>query len=271
MDRQDTFAVAAWRALRGMSPTLLLALGAAAFAAMQLSKVSDTWAIVLFAVGVLASLTGVIWAAFSELAKLKSLAEARDEARAAEARADAFVPHVEPRNPHAKAILVAVLDELGILAPEHRASVWMKHDRDDDGYYLAARYSSNAWLCDPGRAQHAAGTGVVHAAWTKKRFHRDDLPARRDTWDRRMSEQYGIPLATVKQLRMHSRSYACLRIDYRAHAVETPLAVLILESEEQYGIDAELPDLLLSSQLWVLLESECHRMAIAQSVISTSV
>jgi hypothetical protein len=98
--------------------------------------------------------------------------------------------------------------------------------------------------------------------WTTRggvpQSHRDNFPLTRAKWNKAIAREFQMDLAVVSELRMHSLSYVCRRVDRNVGAIPVPVGVLIIESTLQTGATAEMQDILQDFKFWPLLTTECQ-------------
>ncbi|TFC48899.1 hypothetical protein [Cryobacterium shii] len=248
-----------YRAFRQSLPALTQAAGAVVLAVYPLVGKDHRW--IPVSIGIALALGGALWTIFLRPTRnslLATIANLRKQLNA----------HDSPDGERMTFVLGQLLHELGLSGPEHRASVFARHD--DGTFTLAGRYSANGNYRIPGRAIYAASEGLVAATWGDMQSHRADLPTRRPAWNKAVAKQFNMPEAVVAALRMQSLSYVCMRIDRPEGASTRPVGVLIVESTDKEGATAEMLDEIPEIVFWRLLPTECHSHVEARRIRETS-
>lgn len=116
-------------------------------------------------------------------------------------------------------------------------------DRKNRVFVPISRKSANPTLQTMGRKQYPDGQGIIGRAWKEGFAVERDLPDERVQWDAENVEKWGFTEAETRQLKMHPRSMAAVRLDSGADAV----GIIVVESEKPHGVDARTVDLLQAS------------------------
>ena len=168
-----------------------------------------------------------------------------------------------PRSDRMRMVLASLMSNLGLAATHNRASLFTR--TDDGRWLLVARHSANAVLAEPGRQRYSSDQGLVNQTWENEDAYYSDLPHDRTQWNEMIAEAFNMQLEDVEQLRMQSRSYACLRIDRSIDGHGRAAGVLILESVLPTGVLPEVLDELQLHHSIPLLAIECeNHIAVAK-------
>lgn len=230
--------------MKRLGPTLLQAVGTV-WLSIQLAKDASSAAWILPA---LVFIGGTVLAVWGSIATRHAQAE-RDKLR------EELDLLTAPRNERVHFLLRGLMNDLSIDTVNHRASLFIASR--DSSFIQIGRYSLNAELGTTARLTHDAGQGIVAATWREVASVQNDLPKRRDQWEKKICREYGLPAEVVANLRMQSRSYVCLRIDRVEGASVRPVRVLILESTEPTGVVGSFLDHLSEANQMELLATEC--------------
>lgn len=117
---------------------------------------------------------------------------------------------------------------------DFRTSLYYYH-RDE--FIAVARYSQHPEFRrfrDDG-SSYDASLGVIGETWRGSEYYKSDLPEIRENWNAKVRTLFGFSTEQVHRFRMHSRSYAAIRID--GH--DAPVGVLVFESTRARGVSKE--------------------------------
>lgn len=160
-----------------------------------------------------------------------------------------------PRNERVQFLLRGLLQDLGMNAIEVRASVFVPCRGGQ--FMQIGRYSDNATFATTVRTHHEQGEGIVAETWEARQFIKTDLPKARELWNKKMADDYHLPINVVEKLRMQSRSYLCRRIDRVVGSMLVPVGVLVIESTAAKGVSADFHDIVTGAYQLEMLGTEC--------------
>ncbi|MDQ0092577.1 hypothetical protein [Paeniglutamicibacter psychrophenolicus] len=160
-----------------------------------------------------------------------------------------------PRNERVQFLLRGLLQDLGINTVDVRASIFAPCLSGQ--FVQIGRYSDNATFATTIRMHHEKDQGIVAETWAGRQSLKTDLPKDRDLWNRRIVDDYRLPLEVVERLRMQSRSYLCRRIDRVEGGLMVPVGVLVIESLAPKGVSANFHDIVANAYQLELMSTEC--------------
>lgn len=168
------------------------------------------------------------------------LAEAADDAeRASEAKSQAIEK--------ALAVLCRKIAEYCNVAENtDRISVYYNHDGQ---FVMLARWSPHPEYTKPGRGSYPVDQGAIGIAWDRVEIAQN-LPPKKQDWERSLTRKWGFPQETAAQLKMHCQSIAALRIDEAQAAV----GVIVFESTQQDRATFEVLNRAKTSMLYAALK-----------------
>lgn len=140
--------------------------------------------------------------------------------------------------------VVDLLDETNIVNDHTRVSIY-QHDPQRGKFIPVGRRSSNPELEEWGRPEYPDNYGIIREAWTGQKVFKFRLSGDPEEWAEEQNRLYDVPLEVARNIRMKSRSYIGLRIDYGPAA--TKVGIAILESLTPQGVSSSMADTVMGT------------------------
>ncbi|MDY3127392.1 MAG: hypothetical protein SOW59_04585 [Corynebacterium sp.] len=120
------------------------------------------------------------------------------------------------------------------------------YDQNIDSFVPLLRHSDDPTLETFGRKTYPAGQGFIGYSWANRAASQRDELDDRAKWEANLVENYGFSVDEAKGLRMHSKSYAAVRLSVASRHI----GVIVVESEKKRGVTRGTADALINSA-WV--------------------
>lgn len=196
---------------------------------------------------VVVGLVAIITAIGSQVLKKKQ----SDSIREAEQKAQSLQDDQENAATYLRDVIqelvLELLREANLINDHSRVSVY-QHDPQRGKFVPVARASGNPELEKPGRTEYADNYGIIRDAWQKGKAAAFRLPEDPHERAEAQTRQYDIPLHIARSIRMKSRSYVGLRIDYGTNSSKVGIA--ILESLNAQGVTNQMSDHLADTDVF---------------------